>query len=96
MPPSYAQAALLKVQQAAGNGNGLSPAGAASNGEDGAASHKAKSHYLHAVKLLLTNPSYILLLLSYGMNVGTFYAVSTLLNQIILNQFPLDQFPVSL
>ncbi|XP_034239938.1 uncharacterized MFS-type transporter C09D4.1-like isoform X3 [Thrips palmi] len=97
VPPSYAQAALLKQQQASnGSGaNGHAPAGTASGGEDGAAS-KANLQYLETIKVLLTNPSYILLLFSYGMNVGTFYAVSTLLNQIILNQFPLDQFPTAI
>lgn len=31
-----------------------------------------------------------MLLLSYGMNVGSFYAISTLLNQIILEHFPVS------
>jgi len=33
---------------------------------------------------------YILLLLSYGMNVGAFYAISTLLNQVVLSYFPVS------
>lgn len=90
VPPSYAQAALVKQQATSSSSNGHG----ASGGEDGAlGSSKAKSQYLGTIKQLLTNPSYVLLIFSYGMNVGTFYAVSTLLNQIILNQFPLDKYP---
>lgn len=36
----------------------------------------------------MTNKNYILLLVSYGVNVGVFYAISTLLNQIVLLHFP--------
>lgn len=32
--------------------------------------------------------NYTLLLVSYGMNVGVFYAISTLLNQIVLFHYP--------
>ncbi|XP_076762757.1 choline/ethanolamine transporter flvcr2a isoform X2 [Xylocopa sonorina] len=41
-----------------------------------------------SVKKLVTNVGYLLLLLSYGINVGVFYAISTLLNHIILLHFP--------
>ncbi|XP_020296330.1 feline leukemia virus subgroup C receptor-related protein 2 [Pseudomyrmex gracilis] len=40
-----------------------------------------------SIKKLFTNVGYLLLLLSYGINVGIFYAISTLLNQIILEYF---------
>lgn len=90
VPPSLAQAALLKQQLH----NGASANGTvAGQGEDGHGQGKGKAHYWHTIKQLMTNPSYVLLILSYGMNVGTFYAVSTLLNQIILSQFPKDKFP---
>jgi hypothetical protein len=37
--------------------------------------------------LLFTNRNFALLLVSYGINVGVFYVVSTLLNQIVLLHF---------
>lgn len=40
------------------------------------------SPFLHSIKRLVTNMNYVLLLISYGMNVGVFYAISTLLNQV--------------
>lgn len=40
------------------------------------------SPFLHSVKRLFLNVNYILLLISYGMNVGVFYAISTLLNRV--------------
>jgi FLVCR family feline leukemia virus subgroup C receptor-related protein len=43
--------------------------------------------YLQSLKSLLTNRNFVLLLLSYGINVGVFYVVSTLLNQIVLLYF---------
>ena len=92
MPPSIAQAVLTKQQAATANGN----AAVASNGEEGGPTQsKSKAQFVHTIKLLFTNPNYVLLIVSYGMNVGTFYAVSTLLNQIILDKFPLDKNPVS-
>ncbi|KAL1115140.1 hypothetical protein AAG570_007171 [Ranatra chinensis] len=36
---------------------------------------------------LLKNQGYVLLLISYGMNIGVYYALSTMLNQIILSYF---------
>lgn len=38
--------------------------------------------FIHSVKKLLLNKNYMLLLTSYGMNVGVFYAISTLLNPV--------------
>ena len=43
--------------------------------------------YLQTLKLLFTNRNFVLLLVSYGINVGVFYVVSTLLNQIVLLHF---------
>lgn len=43
--------------------------------------------FLQTLKSLLTNKNYVLLLISYGINAGVFYAVSTLLNQIVLLHF---------
>nr|KAF7421404.1 hypothetical protein H0235_009240 [Vespula pensylvanica] len=44
--------------------------------------------FIQSIKRLFTNVGYLLLLLSYAINVGIFYAISTLLNQIILEYFP--------
>ncbi|XP_043277297.1 feline leukemia virus subgroup C receptor-related protein 2 isoform X2 [Venturia canescens] len=44
--------------------------------------------FFQSIKRLCTNVGYLLLLLSYGINVGIFYAISTLLNQIVLKYFP--------
>lgn len=46
-----------------------------------------KHSYMQTLKKLLTNRSFTLLLISYGINVAVFYAVSTLLNQIVLLHF---------
>ncbi|XP_058836278.1 heme transporter FLVCR2 [Topomyia yanbarensis] len=46
------------------------------------------SPFLHSIKRLILNRNYVLLLISYGMNVGVFYAISTLLNQIVLTHYP--------
>lgn len=46
--------------------------------------------YVTSIKNLVTNPGYILLLITYGMNVGVFYAVSTLLNTSVVAHFKHD------
>ncbi|XP_028034143.1 feline leukemia virus subgroup C receptor-related protein 2 isoform X1 [Bombyx mandarina] len=46
------------------------------------------SNFLQSIKTLLMNRNYVLLLISYGLNVGTFYAISTLLNRVILTYYP--------
>ncbi|KAM3960862.1 LOW QUALITY PROTEIN: histamine transporter [Aphomia sociella] len=46
------------------------------------------SNFLQSIKKLLTNRNYVLLLISYGLNVGVFYAISTLLNQLVLTYYP--------
>ena len=38
----------------------------------------------------MTNKGYILLLITYGLNVGVFYAISTLLNSTILMHFKVN------
>ncbi|KAF5296872.1 hypothetical protein FQA39_LY12390 [Lamprigera yunnana] len=48
----------------------------------------SNTKFLDSIKKLLINRSYMLLLISYGINVGIFYAISTLLNQIILKHYP--------
>ncbi|XP_066587374.1 uncharacterized MFS-type transporter C09D4.1-like isoform X2 [Prorops nasuta] len=50
--------------------------------------NESNESFFQSIKRLLTNTGYLLLLLSYGINVGIFYAISTLLNQIILEHFP--------
>lgn len=44
--------------------------------------------YWHSMMNLLRNGNYMLLLITYGINVGTFYAISTLLNEVVLDYFP--------
>lgn len=46
--------------------------------------------YLQSIKNLCRNPGYILLLVTYGMNVGVFYAISTLLNTTVVKHFSYD------
>lgn len=45
-------------------------------------------NFFESIKRLVSNRSYMLLLISYGINTGIFYAISTLLNQIILLYYP--------
>ncbi|XP_050680486.1 uncharacterized MFS-type transporter C09D4.1 isoform X2 [Leptidea sinapis] len=46
------------------------------------------SNFLQSLKKLMTNRNYVLLLISYGLNVGVFYAISTLLNELVLTYYP--------
>ena len=39
---------------------------------------------------LVKIPNFVLVFLSYGMNVGVFSALSTLLNQIVLENYPVS------
>lgn len=41
-----------------------------------------------SLKRLMVNVPFVLLLVAYGINTGIFYAISTLLNQIILKHYP--------
>lgn len=45
-------------------------------------------NFLQSVKTLITDLDMILLTLSYGINVGVFYAISTVLDQMISSAFP--------
>lgn len=49
---------------------------------------ETSDNFVTSVKTLLTNKGYLMLLLSYAINVGIFYAISTLLSQIIVQYFP--------
>lgn len=44
--------------------------------------------YMASIMRLLRNVPFILLIISYGLNVGCFYAVSTLLNRMIIEHYP--------
>lgn len=44
--------------------------------------------YWRSMANLFRNLNYVLLLITYGVNVGTFYAISTLLNKAVLSYFP--------
>ena len=39
----------------------------------------------------MTNKGYVLLLITYGLNVGVFYAISTLLNSVILKHYDVSK-----
>uniref|UniRef100_A0A8C6KEW1 Major facilitator superfamily (MFS) profile domain-containing protein n=1 Tax=Nothobranchius furzeri TaxID=105023 RepID=A0A8C6KEW1_NOTFU len=44
--------------------------------------------YTASILRLLRNKAFILLIISYGLNVGCFYAVGTLLNRMVLSHYP--------
>ncbi|KAF1374935.1 hypothetical protein PFLUV_G00234200 [Perca fluviatilis] len=44
--------------------------------------------YTASILRLLRNKPFMLLVVTYGLNVGCFYAISTLLNQMIIEQYP--------
>ncbi|XP_071942786.1 choline/ethanolamine transporter flvcr2a-like [Antedon mediterranea] len=52
--------------------------------------------YMLSIKALLRNRNFVFLIVTYGVNVGSFYAVSTLLNQIVLSEFPGEEQMVGL
>ncbi|KAH8372621.1 hypothetical protein KR009_001279 [Drosophila setifemur] len=52
------------------------------------ASEGEQVSFLQSLKNLMTNRNFIFLLLSYGINVGVFYAISTLLNPVVLKYYP--------
>jgi len=65
-----------------------SPAQATVRCQNPTSDKSVDSHtYLQIFKSLFTNRNFVLLLVSYGVNVGVFYVVSTLLNQIVLLHF---------
>lgn len=48
---------------------------------------KEKMSHFQTIKTLISNINYDLLVISYGLNAGVFYALSTVLNQIVVNVF---------
>ena len=52
---------------------------------------KEDENYIFSIKMLLKNSGFVLLLISYGLNVGSFYAISSLLNKVILTHFENQQ-----
>uniref|UniRef100_A0A672FXZ0 Choline/ethanolamine transporter FLVCR1 n=1 Tax=Salarias fasciatus TaxID=181472 RepID=A0A672FXZ0_SALFA len=44
--------------------------------------------YMASILRLLRNKPFMLLVISYGLNVGCFYAISTLLNRMIIEHYP--------
>ncbi|CAD7014635.1 feline leukemia virus subgroup C receptor-related protein 2 [Ceratitis capitata] len=55
---------------------------------DPTANSASEEPFMKSLKSLALNRNYILLLISYGMNVGVFYAISTLLNPVVLKYYP--------
>nr|CAD2169237.1 unnamed protein product [Meloidogyne enterolobii] len=55
-----------------------------SNAQMQAIDESREGDFGRSIKNLLKNGNYILLLITYGINVGVFYAISTLLSQMIL------------
>ena len=47
----------------------------------------ASAGYKNTLKTLLSSKNFILLLISYGLNVGVFYGISTVLNDLITTRF---------
>ncbi|KAI1294723.1 putative MFS-type transporter -like protein [Halotydeus destructor] len=48
---------------------------------------QSDSSFASVLSSLLTNRNYLLMLLTYGLNVGVFYAISTDLNQMVTSRF---------
>ncbi|XP_071791364.1 choline/ethanolamine transporter flvcr2a-like isoform X1 [Asterias amurensis] len=53
----------------------------------GAQISRTQRSYTDSIKSLCRNTGFMLLVVTYGINVGSFYAISTLLNQLILTEF---------
>nr|XP_026693930.1 feline leukemia virus subgroup C receptor-related protein 2-like isoform X1 [Ciona intestinalis]XP_026693931.1 feline leukemia virus subgroup C receptor-related protein 2-like isoform X1 [Ciona intestinalis] len=53
-----------------------------------ASNEQQNESYIASVKQLIFSTPSLLLIISYGVNTGSFYAISTLLNQEILNFYP--------
>ncbi|XP_068144828.1 heme transporter FLVCR2 [Drosophila tropicalis] len=47
-----------------------------------------QTNFIQSLKNLMTNRNFVFLLISYGINVGVFYAISTLLNPVVLRYYP--------
>mgnify|MGYP001213049504 FL=1 len=57
----------------------------------GADDPESNMDYLGSIKRLMSNKGYVILLITYGLNVGVFYAMATLLNTVILKHFPVSK-----
>lgn len=51
-------------------------------------SRSSDNSYMASIWRLLSNKAFTLLAISYGLNVGSFYAISTLLNRMIIERYP--------
>ncbi|XP_072032086.1 choline/ethanolamine transporter flvcr2b-like isoform X2 [Amphiura filiformis] len=60
----------------------------------GAQISMCKRTYAESITSLFMNVGFVLLVITYGVNVGSFYAISTLLNQIVLSEFPREEMMV--
>eukprot|EP00058_Branchiostoma_floridae_P011564 XP_002597052.1 hypothetical protein BRAFLDRAFT_282994 [Branchiostoma floridae] len=49
---------------------------------------EAEYSYIGSVKRLVKSVPFVLLIATYGVNSGSFYAISTLLNQVVLSKYP--------
>ncbi len=92
-PPSRAQEILWNRQNNAADASKAKEQAEANNDANAevavvAADEDAPSDYVGSMKRLMTNPGYVLLLVTYGLNVGVFYAISTLLNAVVVLHFP--------
>ncbi|XP_074146085.1 choline/ethanolamine transporter FLVCR2 [Sminthopsis crassicaudata] len=47
-----------------------------------------RTSYFESIARLMKNPNFVLLLISYGLNTGSFYALSTLLNRMVILNYP--------
>lgn len=61
----------------------------------GAEDPESNIDFVASIKRLMSNKGYVILLITYGLNVGVFYAMATLLNTVILKHFPVSKtFPL--
>ncbi|CAH1252674.1 FLVCR1 [Branchiostoma lanceolatum] len=49
---------------------------------------EAEYSYIGSIKRLVKSVPFVLLIITYGINTGSFYAISTLLNQVVLSKYP--------
>ncbi|XP_066272055.1 heme transporter FLVCR1-like [Branchiostoma lanceolatum] len=49
---------------------------------------EAEYSYIGSIKILVKSVPFVLLIITYGINTGSFYAISTLLNQVVLSKYP--------
>uniref|UniRef100_A0A673TS14 Choline/ethanolamine transporter FLVCR2 n=2 Tax=Suricata suricatta TaxID=37032 RepID=A0A673TS14_SURSU len=49
--------------------------------------------YLSSIVRLFKNLNFVLLVITYGLNAGAFYALSTLLNRMVIIHYPVREFP---